>query len=467
MTKVSRDAASGAPRVLIENSEYWLSNVGDLAMLDVTIRRVRERWPGARIGVLTNTPHLLRAYFPGTDPITPKGRRAWVGPSAVGRLCEELGPRLVGPLAIAWVTTKAWLPQKAGSLRRKARKALALTLGATVRRSRSSSTSEKPRTRVGAEPVVPRNTASAASTASLVLALGGGYVTDADEAQARRVLTLLEHAHRLGLPTAMIGQGMGPVENPALMSRLCEALPDVAFFGLREGRRGPDLLFRAGVSADRIQVTGDDAIELSYSLRRDELGSDLGICLRVAGYSPLSREARGRFKSALHEVANELSAGLSPVIIAEYKSQDRRSTLPLTRGFEPVRKPHRRFARPQEVAAQVGQCRVLVTGAYHAAVFALAQGIPVVGLTTSLYYDDKFLGLADMFDGGLEMVRLDTGLFPERLTSAVRSAWEKAPEERVPLLASAERQIDASRRGLARVLDLVDAPPQGEPAARS
>ena len=106
-------------------------------------------------------------------------------------------------------------------------------------------------------------------------------------------------------------------------------------------------------------------------------------------------------------------------------------------------------------------------GAYHAAVFALAQGIPVVGLTTSLYYDDKFLGLADMFDGGLEMVRLDTGLLPERLTSAVRSAWEKAPDERVPLLASAERQIDASRRGLARVLDLVDAPPQGEPAARS
>ena len=35
---------------------------------------------------------------------------------------------------------------------------------------------------------------------------------------------------------------------------------------------------------------------------------------------------------------------------------------------------------------------VEVTGSYHAGVFALAQGIPVVGLLQSAYYEQKFIG---------------------------------------------------------------------------
>ena len=51
-------------RVVIEHSEYWLRNHGDLAMLEVTVERLRERWPRARVAVLTDSPSLLRAYFP-------------------------------------------------------------------------------------------------------------------------------------------------------------------------------------------------------------------------------------------------------------------------------------------------------------------------------------------------------------------------------------------------------------------
>ena len=52
-----------APRILIEHSDHWLINMGDLAMMDVTLRRVRKLCPTARIGVMTEAPHLLRAYF--------------------------------------------------------------------------------------------------------------------------------------------------------------------------------------------------------------------------------------------------------------------------------------------------------------------------------------------------------------------------------------------------------------------
>jgi polysaccharide pyruvyl transferase WcaK-like protein len=52
----------------------------------------------------------------------------------------------------------------------------------------------------------------------------------------------------------------------------------------------------------------------------------------------------------------------------------------------------------------VSRCRVVVTGSYHAGVFALAQGIPVVATAASRYYHDKFSGLADLFGGGGDIV---------------------------------------------------------------
>ena len=71
---------------------------------------------------------------------------------------------------------------------------------------------------------------------------------------------------------------------------------------------------------------------------------------------------------------------------------------------------------PLGVVEHISRCRAVVTGSYHAAVFALAQGIPAVGLTGSAYYDAKFAGLADQFGGsGLWIVRLDQDELPARL----------------------------------------------------
>jgi polysaccharide pyruvyl transferase WcaK-like protein len=448
---------SGELRILVENSEYWLLNMGDLAMLDVTLRRLRTRFPEARIGVLTDTPSLLRAYFPGVEPIVPHRSSAWSSAAPLARVCQVLGPRVVGPLAIGWLTGKVWLPQKARGARRRA---LRLLRSARTRLSTRELASEFTPDDAMTSSAIPLGrllptAKTAAASSSLVVALGGGYLTDADPWQSNRLLNLLEHAANNGVPTAMLGQGIGPIDEPALTARAAEVLPGVEVIALREGRKGPALLERAGVPTSRVAVTGDDAIELAHSQRPEELGSDIGVCLRIAGYSPVDDDARAAVAASVRSVADEFGAGLAPVVIAEYRNQDRRSTLPLVQGYEAARKPLPRFARPQDVAAQVGRCRVMVTGAYHAAVFALSQGIPVVALTSSTYYDDKFLGLAGMFDTGLELVRLDEDDPRERLTAAIRSAWKLAPDIRPALLASAAEQIALSRKAFDRVCDLV------------
>lgn len=440
------------PRVLIENSEYWLLNMGDLAMMDVTIRRFRARWPDARIGVLTDVPALLHAYFPGVDAIAPLGSSPWSSRGRTARLCELAGPRLVGPVTIAFVTARAWVPQKVRGARRRA-----IRLAGSLR-TRLRPGSPLPERRREPTPPTGRlttTTEAATASSSIVVALGGGYLTDADPAQSARVLNLLEHASRCGVPTAMLGQGLGPIEEPALLARAAQVLPQVEYIALRERRKGPALLDRVGVAASRVEVTGDDAIELAHLQRPDQLGHDLGVCLRAADYSPVSVAARAAVADSLSGLAREFRAGLVPVVIAEYRSQDRRSTLPLVEGHESARRPLHRFARPQDVAAQVGGCRVMVTGAYHAGVFALSQGIPVVALASTPYYDDKFLGLAGMFGGGVELVQLDGDDLADRLTAAVRSAWTRAPHLRSDLLHRAAEQIAASRRAFDRVSGLV------------
>lgn len=459
-TMADDDAVTARPgsgreyRILIENSEYWLRNNGDLAMLAVTIDRLRKHWPDAYIGVMTDSPLLLSAYFPGTRGITRYSEDPWAEPSRFGQLAASAGPAVVGPAVVARLRGWAWFAPRA----RRGRDRFLALLARSPRRASSRGVVENASVGESGEPgAVTPDAARAVREATLVVALGGGYLTDSDRPQARRVLDLLGYAKRSGVPVAVVGQGLGPLRDPDLRSRAAAVLPAVDLIALRERRRGPTLLAELGVSPDKILVTGDDAIELSYANRRDSVGSDIGICLRVAEYAPVAQAAQETVGTVVRAAAASLGVGLVPLMIAEHPgSPDRKTTMPLVRGAARVRAPLGRFAAPQQVAARVADCRILVTGAYHLAVFALSQGIPVVGLTTTEYYDDKFLGLVDMFGGGMQLVHLSDDNLSDRLDSAIRAAWATTDDARAELRARAVDQIDASKRAFDAVFDLVD-----------
>ncbi|WP_064255802.1 polysaccharide pyruvyl transferase family protein [Rhodococcus sp. D-6] len=433
--------ASCEVRVLLENGEYWLNNKGDLAILDETVRRFAERWPHARIGVLTSAPALLRAYEPRVDAICYQRGGSWPRRRRRPGPASLLGPGIAGAPMNAWDAAVA-VP---GRITRR------------VRHVRG--TADEDRT-------VP----DAVATASVVVAIGGGYMTDIDRFQTERTLTLLERAADLGIPTAMTGQGFGPLTAPDLLERAAQVLPRVDLIGLREDLRGPELLHSLGVPADRVVVTGDDAVELGYSTRRAELGTDLGVCLRVAEYSPVGAAISDAVGRAVREKAAAHAAHLVPLIVSEHDAEDRRSTMPLLAEYSGTIPPLGRFAGARALSHRVGRCRMIVTGAYHVAVFALSQGISVVGLSTSRYYDDKFAGLSSMFGTGIETVRLDEDGMPDRLRAVIGKVWADAPDMRSELLTRAERQIRASRAVFDRIGDLVELPvsarrdPQSDPS---
>jgi colanic acid/amylovoran biosynthesis protein len=103
------------------------------------------------------------------------------------------------------------------------------------------------------------------------------------------------------------------------------------------------------------------------------------------------------------------------------------------------------------VIRQVQKCRLVITGSYHAGVFALANGIPTIGLAKSTYYIDKFMGLSALFGPGCETVLLEKRDFAQHLQNAIARLWSAADRFRPLLLAKTARQIELGHEAYNRI----------------
>ena len=403
------------PRILVDPSSHHLLNAGDVAMMRVCAERLRAAWPNARIEMLTTAPELLDEHCPGVRPIPAAGRYA---------LTERDGPTLPRPRPLA-------------------RAALA----------------RAGRRLAGREPAA-RAFADALLNADLLLFSGRGGLTDAFPEETAAMLTELEIAARIGLPVALVGQGIGPLEDRRARARVAETLPGVAFLSLREGRVAPDLLAAIGVASDRVAVTGDDAIEPAFLSRPDRLGEAVGLNVRVAGYAGFDDDGAAYIGAAVGERARELGADVVSIAISSHPHESE-SAAPEGAGAS-----NTAIAAPAKAIAAAGRCRVVVAGSYHAAVFALSQGVPVVGLAASPYYVDKLLGLGERFGEGCSVVRMDRGDALDTVVAELDRQWSAAPALRDELLVAAERQVELSRAAHGRVAAAIATTAAPTPAGR-
>jgi hypothetical protein len=292
-------------------------------------------------------------------------------------------------------------------------------------------------------------------TADLFVASGAGGITDHAGSWANPLLDIFETAVRMNKPAFMFSHGLGPLRDPHLLARARAVLPRLEIIALREKLFGPAILESLGASPNRIFITGDDAIELAWANRGANLGRGLGVNLRVSKSARMPESAIERIRPILHRFAARHSAQLIPVPIS---FKDTRSVTPGGdySDVETIRKLQlpealededtgQHLASPVDVIRQTGKCRVVVTGAYHAAVFALSQGISTVTIAASEYFENKLRGLYDQFGAKDACVLLQDPLFEEKLEQAMETAWRDAEGVRTSLLASARLQIEQSR----------------------
>jgi polysaccharide pyruvyl transferase WcaK-like protein len=413
------DGEASAATVIVQTGSNDLDNLGDLAMLEVLIERIRKRRRGVSFSVFARHPEKVELLGNDVRQIAVEQKNEW----AVARTAY-LGARRLAP------SIDSILRQRFPSLYR------------SLIRSKARSL---------ANPGLVRS-------AGMLVVSGGGFLTDVFPGQAWPVLERLRVALESRIPFALMGQGIGPLRDPELVMEAKAILPRAALIAVRESLYSIPLLLDLGVARERITVTGDDAIEPAYRARRARMGSNIGVNLRIADYAGTMGVNMESLRVKLRDIAKRNSAKLIalPVCIADSADTASDATFIGTMlGSHDVSTSHADPATTTSLIERFADCRVVVTGSYHAAVFALSQGIPAACLFRSEYYEIKFRGLRAQFGGGCELVDMKEEKFEIELDAAVEMLWHAAESVRPRLLGAAESQIEAGHLAydrLAKVL---------------
>jgi len=414
-------------RVLVEPSDYVLRNAGDMAMMYVAILRLAAALPRASIQVLTADPHRLAEFCPAAIPL--------IAPQP-GNISRQISPsaKQLKDLLLKSEVARQRLRPLIKFLRRVHDRVTPVRLG------------------------LPATVINAISRADAMVVTGMGGITDAFPEYAWGLLERIEQALTFGKPVVLLSQGMGPLECPELRSKAAAVLQRVPFIALREGRSGIPLLRSLGVAPSCMMVTGDDAIELANSCGLANGGRGLGVNLRVAAYADTDSTFASECGHILQRAARKFEAPIVPVPISAVPGEEDANTIRLiTAGYSDCSIGGLRVDTPLKVLYQIKSCRLVFAGSYHAAVFALSLGVPVVCLARSHYYRDKFLGLAELFGTGCIVILAREPNWKPLLANALESAWHSVDEVKPHLLAAAKRQVLLSRAAYQRVFEILSA----------
>jgi polysaccharide pyruvyl transferase WcaK-like protein len=432
--------------VLIESGTRNCGNMGDVAMLQVAVQRLAALWPGASVSAFTDDAAALARHCPRALPVLETGRDAWFAADGVlGR----------GARRLPWPVQRH---RASGERRARARWPDAYRWVMALKLSLK-----------GRDAAVVDAFLRAVRQSDVLVCCGQATLTDEAFEQAMRLLDTADLALAAGVPVVMLGQGLGPLTNPELLARARGVIPRVALLALRERLEAPALAAALGVPFERVVVTGDEAIEMAHAARPPMLGAGLGVHLRVAPLAIPDVSALAPLASVLQDAARRRGATMVPLPISRHQrgTNDMDAIRVVVKGFAEEREGGDALDTPAAVIRAAGQCRVVVSGAYHAAVFALAQGIPVVCLARSRYYTTKFAGLCDLFGAGCQVVQLAEPDLPARLATAIDGAWTAADSLRPSLLAVAVGQVAAGREVYARLGRLVGRSDRSREAAAS
>jgi polysaccharide pyruvyl transferase WcaK-like protein len=195
-------------------------------------------------------------------------------------------------------------------------------------------------------------------------------------------------------------------------------------------------------------MSGDDAVRLGHETRPTVLGNGIGVGVRLTSYTEVEKKDVERLRPVLHSMAAKHKARLIglPTTCSGQES-DQFIIAELLKGYSNTLNSSFRFESIPDLIRKVGKCRIVITGAFHSAIFAVSQGIPVICLAKSREYSIKFDGLAHQFGKGCQVLHLNDGDFPNKLATIADWLWNEAEHLRPGLLDTAQCQMKMSADG--------------------
>jgi colanic acid/amylovoran biosynthesis protein len=428
MIRVNKNLANGLnseikpARILIDHGGYAFGNLGDLAMLQVAVMRVNQYYPNAKLSVFTSSPQNLEKYLPGTIPVLIQLRKNWIEAKIIPiprrLLTEKWGKRL----SYIETSIKSRFPRIAHFLSR---------LIDRLSHSNNYATDDY---------------YSIIRDSDMVIISGGGFITDYFKNHADGILDTLMLAQKLGKPTAIFGQGIGPLENISVVLKAKRVFPRLKVLGLREGLASKDLVGQLNVPQDRIIVTGDDSIEIAVKqANKPEARENIGVNIRLANYAGNFLHLLPSIGELLEDISRSSGAPIIPIPVKIGESQSDLGSIAQMCVLEETEYAQaKKINSPEDLIRQINRCRVVVTGSYHAGVFALACGIPIVALVGSDYYEAKFNGLVFQFGIASKIVMLNSKSMIIELRKAVEDSMQSQKENEFKLIEKAKLQVELS-----------------------
>lgn len=408
-------------KILVENSGYHLGNLGDVAMLIAGLDYLAEAFDGAELFVVSDVKRVPSG-FPTYTPIPAEQLHTWYEQRVLPIPSRSLG-----------ATTS-------DRIRGLEQELLARFPGPAIAAAKLTAKLTKMPVQVSSQGLALVRSMDA------VVSTGGGFVNDSFPHQCTNVLETLWLAQRRGIPTAMFGQGLGPLSNPKGVEIAKRVFPNLKVLSLREGTHSPDVALRLGVRSKAVRVTGDDAIKLVDSYASENQRADIGFNVRLAKYSGLNSDAVSRIANILASRCSSIGPCIRAIPIdVRGTSDDDTSSAKSAFKATSITPVLPQDSSIEALVSQVSLCRVVITASYHAAVFSLTLGIPVIGISKSEYYDHKFSGLAQMFAGGVELCRLQSNSVEDDFTRALEKQSKFSVSESDQLRKSAARQVNNSQ----------------------
>ena len=401
--------SSGRRRFLLIPGSYRLDNVGDIVMCKVAVDRVRAADPNADVRVVSVSEELLDHHGMGHATAVDEGPwLVWSRP-VVAWLHRAGHPR-VRAVPFTW-------PKPFITLARAARQVSGLGQA--------------------------KQFIDEVLGADCIVLCGQGALHDGSSRRAARIASLVRLAGAGGVPIVAASQGIGPLDDAGLRRIVAEALREVDRLGLRDADGSVAALSSLGLAPSSWTVTGDDAIEWVLGHGTPAPEDRIGISLRdnkAAGVPGDVAEVVSRAVEAVHpgiaveavSMMEQPRAVSDAAVLAEVRPAGSTVTA--------------HDAEPAASLAALARCRLVITGTYHAAVFAQSLGVPAICLASTPYYGLKMRGVLDQFGGtGGTVLDPSSPSFEADLADALATWWEPDPAVASTLRASAAAQADASR----------------------
>jgi len=213
--------------ILVENCNYLMRNLGDAAMLQVCVSRIRRAYPHAVVTVLTDAPSQLAIFCPDTRPLAPPARKR----EALVRLWVH--PRFPNSKLLRWFLAKVYARCSSPPENKSLRSSWLFGLYACL----------YARCRYG---IHAYRYLRAIAKSDLVVSAGGGLINDSFPGLAANLLATFSIAQAQGKKTALFGQGVGPLDDPKLARNAAQMMSglNVAKRQIAESQAAYDCVFQ-------------------------------------------------------------------------------------------------------------------------------------------------------------------------------------------------------------------------------